>query len=43
MKDKTAVLIPSLSPDEKLLSAIKELRKEGFSHILVVNGGCPPS
>lgn len=43
MKDKTAVLIPSLSPDEKLLSAIKELRKEGFSHILVVNDGSAPS
>lgn len=34
-----AVIIPSLEPDEKLLSLLKELTVYGFEHIFVINDG----
>lgn len=43
MTEQIAVLIPSLSPDEKLLQAVKEVRAVGFSHILIVNDGSDAS
>lgn len=43
MTEQIAVLIPSLSPDEKLLQAVKEIRAAGFSHILIVNDGSDAS
>ncbi len=33
------ILIPAYEPDEKLLVLLKELRAEGFAHILVVDDG----
>ncbi len=33
------VVIPSLSPDDKMLSLLADLRKAGFVHIVVVNDG----
>lgn len=35
----SVILIPSLSPDEKLISYVKELIGQGFHHIIVVNDG----
>ena len=34
-----SIIIPSLSPDEKLLSLLGDLREAGFEHIVVVNDG----
>ncbi len=34
-----SIIIPSLSPDEKLLSLLADLREAGFEHIVVVNDG----
>lgn len=39
MLNKVAVIIPSLEPDEKLLSLLKELTVYGFEHIFVINDG----
>lgn len=41
MKDKTkiAVLIPCLNPDDKLICAVREIKKAGFGQILLVNDG----
>ena len=33
------VIIPSLDPDDKLLTVIKGVRKNGFSDILLVDDG----
>ncbi|MBQ9963964.1 MAG: bifunctional glycosyltransferase family 2/GtrA family protein [Clostridia bacterium] len=33
------VVIPSLSPDEKLLSLLADLKEVGFAHVLLVNDG----
>ncbi|MBQ8188626.1 MAG: bifunctional glycosyltransferase family 2/GtrA family protein [Lachnospiraceae bacterium] len=38
-KEKIGVIIPSLSPDERLVTLVKELKEQGFLHILVVNDG----
>lgn len=38
-KAKIAVLIPSLSPDEKLVQAVREIKEVGFDRILLVNDG----
>lgn len=35
----SAILIPSLNPDEKLVPYVKELIGQGFTHIIVVNDG----
>lgn len=35
----SVILIPSLSPDEKLILYVEELIGQGFSHIIVVNDG----
>lgn len=43
MKESTVVLIPSLSPDEKLISAIREMKDAGFINLLVINDGSAPS
>ena len=34
-----AILIPSLNPDEKLLSLLADLREAAFEHIVVINDG----
>ncbi|MBQ7038336.1 MAG: bifunctional glycosyltransferase family 2/GtrA family protein [Clostridia bacterium] len=34
-----AIIIPSLNPDEKLLSLLADLREAGFARLLVVNDG----
>ena len=33
------VFIPSLNPDDKLLSTVRSLREEGFTRILVLDDG----
>lgn len=38
-KEKIAVLIPSLSPDEKLVQTVREIKEAGFDRILLVNDG----
>lgn len=35
----SVILIPALSPDEKLFSYVEELLGQGFSHIIIVNDG----
>lgn len=35
----TAVIIPSLNPDEKLIQTVKGLLREGFSNLVVVDDG----
>ncbi len=35
----SVILIPSLSPEPKLVSYVEELMGQGFSHIIVVNDG----
>ncbi len=44
MKDlsKISVVLPSLDPDEKLISVINGLLEYGFSHIILVNDGSKP-
>ena len=39
IEKRVSILIPSLSPDEKLLSLLGDLRAAGFEHIVVVNDG----
>lgn len=41
MKDyqKAAIIIPSLSPDEKLITLLSDLKKAGFEDLLIVNDG----
>lgn len=36
-------VIPSLNPDEKLTAVVKDLFKEGFSNVLIVNDGSDSS
>lgn len=38
-RDQVVIVIPSLNPDEKLLSLVKNLREHGFSHLLLINDG----
>ena len=38
-RKKLSVIIPSLSPDERLPMLVKELKTHGFEHIIVVNDG----
>ncbi len=40
--DKVLVVIPSLNPDEKMMSLLADLKAGGFSHVLVVNDGSGP-
>lgn len=40
--DEILIVIPSLEPDEKLVQLTGDLKKEGFSHILIVNDGSGP-
>lgn len=35
------IVIPSLNPDDKLISAVKGLRAVGFKEIILVNDGVP--
>lgn len=35
----SVILIPSLNPDSRLTPYVRELQKEGFGHIIVVNDG----
>ena len=39
VKKSVSIIIPSLSPDEKLLSLLADLREAGFEHIILVNDG----
>ena len=38
-KTKVGIIIPSLAPDERLITLVKQLKEEGFLHILIVNDG----
>jgi len=38
-QDKTIILIPSLEPDERLLSYVRQLHSYGLTHIIVVDDG----
>ena len=38
-KDETIILIPSLEPDERLLSYVRELRDYGLMNIVIVDDG----
>ncbi len=40
--DEILIIIPSLEPDEKLVQLTGDLKREGFSHILIVNDGSGP-
>ena len=42
IEQQVSIIIPSLSPDDKLLSLLGDLREAGFSHIVVVNDGKLP-
>lgn len=35
----TAILIPSLEPDNKIITLVKDLKKEGFNNIFIVDDG----
>lgn len=35
----SVILIPSLSPDEKLIPYVRELMGQGFEHVIIVNDG----
>lgn len=37
--NKTLIIIPSLNPDEKILTVVKNLKEKGFQNILVINDG----
>ena len=37
--DAVSIIVPSLSPDEKFLSLLQDLREAGFEHVVVVNDG----
>lgn len=37
--DKVLIVIPSLSPDEKLIGLLENLRDGGFPHVMIVNDG----
>ena len=37
--EQVVIVIPSLNPDEKLISLIQNLRNHGFAHILLINDG----
>ncbi len=39
IKEKIGIIIPSLSPDERLVMLVQQLKEEGFCRILVVNDG----
>ncbi len=39
VEKRISVIIPSLSPDDKLLSLLADLREAGFEHIVLVNDG----
>ena len=39
---KIYVVLPSLDPDEKLVTVIDGLLEYGFSHIILVNDGIKP-
>lgn len=39
MERHSVILIPSLSPEDSLVTYIQELMAEGFQHILIVNDG----
>ena len=36
---KISVIIPSLNPDDKLVSVVDSLVKKGFEDIIIVNDG----
>ncbi len=38
-RKKLSIIIPSLSPDERLTVLVRELKTHGFEHIVVVNDG----
>lgn len=38
-QEQVVIVIPSLNPDEKLISLVQNLRKAGFVYILLVNDG----
>lgn len=35
----TSIIIPSLNPDEKLIHLVRELKRRGFDHIVVIDDG----
>lgn len=43
MKSKIAIIIPSLSPDEKLIKVVNDLKEAEFHQIVVVNDGSEES
>lgn len=38
-KDETIILIPSLEPDDRLLSYVRQLRDYGFMNLVIVDDG----
>ncbi|WP_310602468.1 bifunctional glycosyltransferase family 2/GtrA family protein [Anaerosporobacter sp.] len=42
VKKHIGIIVPSLSPDEKLLKVVSDLKAEGFENIIVVNDGSTP-
>ena len=38
-KTKVGIIIPSLSPDERLVTLVEDLKEHGFVHVLIVNDG----
>ena len=41
--DEILIVIPSLEPDEKLVQLAGDLKREGFTHILIVDDGSGPA
>ena len=41
--DEILIVIPSLEPDEKLVQLTGDLKREGFTHILIVDDGSGPA
>ncbi|MBE5882321.1 MAG: glycosyltransferase [Lachnospiraceae bacterium] len=39
LKKQIGIIIPSLSPDGRLVALVEELKEQGFVHVLVVNDG----
>jgi glycosyltransferase involved in cell wall biosynthesis len=41
--DKVLIVVPSLSPDDKLIGLLENLRDGGFPHVMIVNDGSDAS
>ena len=40
-KERIAIIIPALDPDERMVSLVKELHEDGYTNIILVDDGSP--